>query len=156
MRPHYFCDTLYGDDHCSPRPGLTSKGEKCAWPCEFYDSTFGEGYYFCYTDKSNSTWDYCGHWDVPAHKKQVVEFTRYDYVCGDYCKPDEDHSYEWCNYAYWDYNATTNTANLRKSWDYCAGHVPPGMSTGAIIGTVLGVIGGIVLLTLILYFLANR
>ncbi len=104
---HYWCNTLYGHDHCSPTSGVSSVGTRCAYPCELWDSTF-EAYHFCYTAPDNSTWEYCGQWDVPEEKKRVIEFTRYDYVCGDYCKPDEDNEYEWCYHVYWDYNYTLN------------------------------------------------
>lgn len=73
---HYFCDTLYGRDHCSPQDGVSSQGKSCAYPCEKYDSLIDE-YYFCFTTRDNSTWEYCGNWNVPEMKRKVpVEFTR--------------------------------------------------------------------------------
>ena len=152
---HFFCDTLYGPDFCSPRAGVTYKAKNCFTPCMHHESVLEE-YYYCYIDNTNNTWDYCGNWDVPTDKKSVVEFTRYDYVCGDYCKPDEDNTYEWCHYAYWDYNSTLNEAQLRTSWDYCRGHVPPGMPASHIAGIVIGVIAGIVIITLLIYYFTKN
>ena len=76
---HYFCLTLSGSrDHCSPRPNVGSKGSPCAYPCELYEpSVIGTDYYFCYTTKDKSDWEYCGQWDVPSEKKNIIEFTRY-------------------------------------------------------------------------------
>jgi hypothetical protein len=34
---------------------------------------------------------------------------RYDNVCADYCKWDDDNEYQYCHYVYWDYNSTSNT-----------------------------------------------
>ena len=126
---HYFCTTLYGIDHCSPRQGkkkskkniqkknrtflvnnfllkffqgTSSKGKSCAYPCELNESTLGDDYYFCYTRRDNSTWDYCGNWNVPQEKKTVMEFTTSDYVCADYCQKDDD-AYEWCHYVWYSY-----------------------------------------------------
>ena len=75
---HYFCLTLYGPDHCSPKANVGSEGTDCAYPCEREKSAFAESndYFFCYTSKDNSSWEYCGQWDVPSVKKSVVEFTR--------------------------------------------------------------------------------
>ena len=41
-------------------------------------------------------------------------------VCADYCQPHK--GYQWCNYVYWNYNYTDDTATLIKSWDYCEGY----------------------------------
>lgn len=154
MRDHYWCNTLYGPDHCSPAPNVSSKGTKCTSKCEHFEDTFSE-YYFCYTSPDESDWEYCGNFDVPQKKKTVVEFTRYDYVCADYCKEDDDGEYEWCYHVYWNYNSTTNTADLVKTWDYCWGHVPEGLSGWAIALIVIGVMGGIVSISLLFVFLTK-
>lgn len=148
---HFFCTTLYGVDHCSPQPGIGSNGGKCAYPCQHYESLVDE-YFFCYTKADNSTWEYCGQWDVPKEKQKVIEFTRYNYVCADYCRPDEDNTYEWCHHVYWDYNSTSNEASLMKTWDYCRGHVPPSMGGGYIALIIFGVIGAICVIVGVVYF----
>jgi len=140
---HYTCPTLYGKDSCSPRKGQTNKGTNCAYPCELEVPALGHDYYFCYTRRDNSTWEYCGNWDVPQEKKTALEFTHDDYVCGDYCKPDEDN-YEWCYHVYWNYNSTSNEAELMKTWDYCRGHKPPGMAGWSVALIVIGVIAAII------------
>ena len=55
---HYFCNTLYGHDHCSPQANVGSEGRACAYPCERHESILSEGndYFFCYTSRDNSTW----------------------------------------------------------------------------------------------------
>jgi len=151
---HYFCTTLYGIDHCSPRQGTSSKGKSCAYPCELNESTLGDDYYFCYTRRDNSTWEYCGNWNVPQEKKIVMEFTTSDYVCADYCQKDDD-AYEWCHYVWWDYNRTINTADLRKTWDYCRGHAPPPMAGWKLALIILGVGAGVALLTGLIYFFSR-
>ena len=40
---------------------------------------------------------------------QQLNRLRYDYVCGDYCRWDDDNKYQYCYYVYWDYNSTINT-----------------------------------------------
>ena len=74
----------------------------------------------------------------------------------DYCQEAEDKSYEWCRHIYWDYNATTNEARLKHTWDYCQGHVPPGFKGWEIALIVLGVIGGIVAITVGVTYWNNR
>ena len=142
-KSHYTCNTLYGPDHCSPEPNRGSEGRECAYPCEKNEGVLGSDYYFCYTQRDNSSWEYCGNFNFPSEKKTALEFTRYDKVCADYCKPDEDN-YDWCYHVYWDYNSTLNEATLRKTWDYCRGHSPPPMETWKIILIVVAVLAIIV------------
>ena len=47
---------------------------------------------------------------------------------------------------------TTNTADLRKTWDYCRGHAPPPMEGWKIALIILGVGGGVALLAGLIYF----
>ena len=147
---YYFCTTMYGQDDCSPQPGIGSKGSACEYPCEKYETNwYGNDYFFCYTSEDKSTWEYCGQWNVPESKKNIVEFTRYDYVCADYCQEAalRGETYHWCNHLYWNYNETTNEAYLGRTWDYCAGHVPVGFIWWEILLIILGVIAGILLLS---------
>ena len=48
-------------------------------------------YTFCYTSKDKSSWEYCGDYNVPEDKKAVMDFTRNDNVCADYCRPYKDY-----------------------------------------------------------------
>ena len=54
------------------------KGTNCAYPCELEVPALGHDYYFCYTRRDNSTWEYCGNWDVPQEKvisqKKIINF----------------------------------------------------------------------------------
>ncbi len=151
----FFCNTMYGPDDCSPQDGVGSNGDRCTSPCLLHDSLF-DSYYFCYTSSDNQTYSKCGMWNVPQEKRRLMEFTRYDYVCADYCQEDEDKTYEWCHHLYWDYNSTTNEATLQKTWDYCRGHAPPPMEGWKIALICLGVLGGIAVIVLLAYFLMNR
>jgi hypothetical protein len=71
-------------------------------------------------------------------------------VCN--CREDEDQTYEWCYHTYWNYNFTTNDATLEKTWDYCRGHVPPGLEGWEILLIVLGVMAGVAGLSAGVYF----
>ena len=55
----------------------------------------------------------------------------------------------------WDYNRTINTADLRKTWDYCRGHAPPPMAGWKLALIILGVGAGVALLTGLIYFFSR-
>ena len=131
------------------------KGTKCVYPCAPYDSFLYGDHFRCYTSPDNSTWEFCGNWNVPENKTNIMEFTQHNYVCADYCQPYD--SYEYCNYVYWDYNSTTNTAKLKKGWDYCHGYAPPPMPGWQVALIVLGVVLFVVVFNVsVIFFYPNQ
>ena len=120
-------------------PNTGSLGSTCAHPCESYSGK----YFFCYTAQDNSTWEYCGQWDVPVNKTEIIEFTQKDYVCADYCQEYED--YQWCHYVYYDNGGESSTGDWTSSWDYCDGHVSSTLSKSQIAWIVVGVLGAFIL-----------
>ena len=109
----YTCNTLYGPDLCSPSEGKTVSGSQCSSPCTLDD---GKDYYSCYTDKDESTWEYCGFHGVPEEKKGVLEFTIDDVVCADYCgKEKRGGDLDTCSVVDWYLFKGNVSANLLNS-----------------------------------------
>ncbi|CAB4054614.1 unnamed protein product [Lepeophtheirus salmonis] len=126
-REYYWCNTLAGNDFCSPEDGLTYKGEDCTSPCKEHTEE-GETYNACYTSVDNSTWDYCGVHDTLIKE---VEFTVDSQICGDICYDEND--YKICHFMEWNFNQTSQVAHMEKNWNYCEGSKMPAEKTWIIV-----------------------
>eukprot|EP00096_Caligus_rogercresseyi_P010856 TRINITY_DN4082_c0_g1_i1.p1 TRINITY_DN4082_c0_g1~~TRINITY_DN4082_c0_g1_i1.p1 ORF type:complete len:333 (-),score=52.64 TRINITY_DN4082_c0_g1_i1:281-1279(-) len=124
---YYWCNTLAGEDFCSPTDGVTYKSEECTSPCMEMEED-GQSVSACYTSTDNSTKDFCGRHDIEIKE---VEFTVDNQICGDICF--EEGEYKTCHFMEWTFNETNSVASMRKSVNYCGGSNVPSENTWLII-----------------------
>ncbi|XP_056620674.1 uncharacterized protein LOC130434499 [Triplophysa dalaica] len=97
----YRCNSGQSQIECSPQYSLLAiKGKRCLddHPC----ATYGEDYYWCYTDIGQLTtdWEYCSP-PLLGSKAKDGKYCRSDHACAGYgsepwCFTDDDENWNYC------------------------------------------------------------
>ncbi|RXN13723.1 endonuclease domain-containing 1 -like protein [Labeo rohita] len=115
----YRCYSGWKQIECSPQYSLIAiEGKRCRddHPC----ATYGEDYYWCYTDES---WEYCSP-PLWGSRTKDGKFCRSDYACAKYNKDDL-----WCytdNVGSWNYCCTSDDCFSAVQYKTCKPDHPCG------------------------------